>query len=452
MIQTVRQSRRYNDITVSALQTLALTFVSFLFLITSGIDNNIYLGIAIINSFLALWFMVKTDGEPYSLKMLVNLFIFIFFILANAVQFANNSRVLTFYMRLTPQMYVNFQLMVMIILLLYNFTYTIVQSTETYKRDNHRVNFKTLLLISAVAMFFVMAQSDFNPYLLFMRSITADVMRAQGIQMREVVESSSLQLIFNNFIRPLPWACYMVAALCGLKSNKRHLLFLFMTLTVFPTGLARNAAAMYWIPVFIVICRKWITGRRFLWVMILGIFVLFPALDVFKRFSGDLSFEVGLDYLDSINFDASQIFMSTIKSDFVSGGRQLLGALLFFVPRKWWPEKPVGSGHELVDINHGYFNNVSMPFFSEGYVNFGFLGIIIFTIVLAVFCKKMDTYYWVNRNPHALGQGYYLVLLGAIIFIMRGDLMSSFAYTTGVCVSYAAVVYLTTKINWLRKR
>jgi len=85
----------------------------------------------------------------------------------------------------------------------------------------------------------------------------------------------------------------------------------------------------------------------------------------------------------------------------ITYGRQLVGALLFFVPRSIWPNKPVGSGHfvaenMLMTRYSFWFTNISMPFPGEGYINFGILGIILFAFILALVSKITDNWYQYN--------------------------------------------------------
>jgi len=258
----------------------------------------------------------------------------------------------------------------------------------------------------------------------------------------EVQESSiAEELIFTKIIRSLPWACFVIGYISNKSKTILIVLFSLMLMTIFPTGLDRNATAMYWIPVVVLLFSKYIKRNRFVWFMLIALFIIFPFFDNFRHFNGEISLKFNLDYLDSMNFDASQLFMATIGTNTITYGSQLLGALCFFIPRAIWPTKPIGSGHFLVSSNDGWFTNVSMPFFSEGYINFGFIGIIIFISIIGSLCYYADKEYW--KRPITIKSGYYLILLGAIIFIMRGDLMSSFAFTIGIMLSYALVSWVT---------
>lgn len=260
-------------------------------------------------------------------------------------------------------------------------------------------------------------------------------------------------LLFDKVVRPLPFAALLLSLLYKASRRTRIELFLLTLISNCPTALARNAAAMIWLPVVVVLFSKKFRHHLFMWIMMFALFVLFPFFNIFRRWNGSIDFSWSMDFLNDINFDASQILMATIKAGFISYGEQLLGALLFFFPRQFWPGKPVGSGSTLVEIMHGNFHNVSMPFFGEGFVNFGYVGILLFTVFLAWLCARMDALYWYKWRQNAdVRRGYYLILLGAMIFIMRGDLMSSLAYTVGIMASYALCVWLTTTFRFSRIR
>ena len=67
--------------------------------------------------------------------------------------------------------------------------------------------------------------------------------------------------------------------------------------------------------------------------------------------------------------------------------------MLFFVPRNYWLDKPVGSGYEMANHLNYTFNNISMPFLGEGYVNFGVFGVTIFAMMLGVFMGLVDKFF-----------------------------------------------------------
>lgn len=302
--------------------------------------------------------------------------------------------------------------------------------------------------MSSIATLLVLIHFASNPVWLFVRGV-------EGVEssFAALNADKTSGLLFDKFIRPMPFAALLVGLLFRCSRRTRIELFLLALLTNFPASLARNNAAMIWLPIIVVMFSDKFRHNLFMWLMMVAIFLLFPFFNLFRHWNGEMSFSWSMDFLNDINFDASQIFMAVLKSDFISYGRQLLGALLFFVPRAIWPTKPIGSGAELVRQMHGHFSNVSMPYFAEGYVNLGYLGILVFVVFLAWLCAKLDALYWYKWKPcKSVSCGYYLILLGAMVFIMRGDLMSSFAYTLGIMASYTICVMLTTSYHFTRFR
>ena len=109
-------------------------------------------------------------------------------------------------------------------------------------------------------------------------------------------------------------------------------------------------------------------------------------------------------------------------------GKQLLGALLFFIPRSIWPSKPFGSGYTVFTAFNNPFSNVSCPLIAEGYINFGLFGIIIFALMFGYLSSYLDCKFKNNISKRDSFILLYPFLLGAYFFMLRGDLMSSYAY------------------------
>jgi len=181
---------------------------------------------------------------------------------------------------------------------------------------------------------------------------------------------------------------------------------------------------------------------------------MMPILDNFRNFDpSNLKFEVGLNYLNQEHFDAYQNFVRVVSENFVTNGLQFLGALLFFVPRSVWPEKPIGSGAQLANDLNYEFANISMPYMAEGYVSFGVAGVILLMILMGFIVGYFDRIAWsvrhLNKSKHHVFIYYYFINFGMLFFMLRGDLMSSFAYTVGISISFV-IVFLIFKLSALR--
>jgi len=414
---------------------------------------------ATINTFITSFSLFAYSNQSFSLYKLLNLFILLFFVLANAFQYSKGVVVTSLFIDFKPEDYESFQFLTLAILFLYNIIYlyttrykihsfkkTKTTKTLTHSPKNKLSRDRILLFLSIFALIAVFLRVGGNPNRLFFRGIQEGeaggfVSIGSGSQMEA--------LIFDKIIRPIPFCCYLLSIFLHTNKKVRVYLFFSMLLAVFPTGLSRNAAAMYWLPVILTRFTYFQRKNVFVFLMALGILVIFPFLDNFRHYNGEIETEFSLDYLYTMHFDSSQEFMTAIKMHLITNGRQLLGVLFFFVPRSIWPTKPIGSGAYMASQQFDVFSNISMPYFGEGYVNFGYYGVFVFTIFIAWFTANLDCNYWYKyrrkKNEYTLLIGIYLIVLASIIFILRGDLMSSFAYTVGTCLSYLFVFLIATK-------
>jgi oligosaccharide repeat unit polymerase len=432
-----------------------ISLITFVYFTGAGILNFPYLLLSMINSFITASVMFSREDRAFTLAKIVNLFIYVFFVVANGIQLAQHSKVLTFFCPFTTSDFVFFQLLVLCILVVFNVTYhfSLVRderrlSQVRYVRQKpfiiHRRRLIYLALFCCLVFF---AYMRFNVMRMLFRGMAdgyGDVDDG-GVQVSQMTN-----LIMDKITRSAAFSCFVIAVLNKNKVRRStlNMLFCLTLFSVFPSALSRNAAAMYWLPIVALLFGRKLRKHMFMWFMVIALFVLFPFFNLFRNYSGSLEFHWSLDFLSDMNFDASQIFMATVKTDFITYGHQLLGPLLFFVPRSWWPDKPVGSGHELVTTHHGFFANVSMPYFAEGYVNFGFIGILLFTLFLGYLYGKLDAIYWNKwKQQRSFKCAYYLILLGATVFIMRGDLLSSFAYTVGIMLSYTMCLWFCTSFK-----
>ena len=116
-------------------------------------------------------------------------------------------------------------------------------------------------------------------------------------------------------------------------------------------------------------------------------------------------------------------------------GYQWLSAFLFFVPRGVWATKPISTGelvgNYLIDQYQFNFNNLSNPMVSEGYINFGVLGVVIMAVFLAIITVKFMK--WL-QSPNYLKNilAYYLAI--HFIFLLRGDFTNGFSYFIGTLI------------------
>ena len=154
-----------------------------------------------------------------------------------------------------------------------------------------------------------------------------------------------------------------------------------------PTAIARWQTATLYIPFLIIFTRVWEKPYIMQLSLIAGLFIVFPFLDKFRSFKSwsDFDFKFNFEWTKYSHFDSYQNFVRVIETDFVTYGNQLKGALLFFIPRSLWIEKPIGSGSNLAIKMDYVFGGISMPFIAEGFVNFGLIGSLLFMMFWVLF-------------------------------------------------------------------
>ena len=326
---------------------------------------------------------------------------------------------------------------------------------EPKKQSLSKSSLIKIVLCSFLLLAFTFYRNDLNIYKLLLRGVSEEMLgfsSGEGIQM-----SSQMWLICENYLRPMN---SHITLLFYLQYGKQHkitfvILLLLSLLTLFPTAVPRFAAAAIYLPFLLVFCPFLQKGQRFSFIMVLGVLVVWPFLNIFRNFSFDkeVTFTLRLDEFATENFDSFSSLARVVCHGIITYGYQLLGVFLFWVPRSIWPSKPVGSGAFMAEELNFDFDNVSCNFFAEGYINFGILGLILFACILGCLISKIDNSYWnlYSTKKTNLFNGFYFLALGMLVFIMRGDALSSFAYTIGFMLSLlTAAIILNLQRNKTR--
>ena len=273
------------------------------------------------------------------------------------------------------------------------------------------------------------------------------VARAQAVQVFYSGNNSAIELIVESVIPS--FMAYVVAEAAQSVAVKKEkwfrfiLLFICLLICFFPTAIPRYKAATIYGVVFIVLCPFINKGANFFWIFTMGFFMVFPLLHALRNGISQDNIQnlLNTGFFESYtsgNYDAWRMLVSAIRHSKTYGctwGGQLLGAILFFVPRSVWPTKPIGSGAMLIkkELGRDAFSNISCPFIAEGMVNFGLIGVALFALFLGTLLTKLDKTYWerFEKESKAVYFAPYLFLVFMLFFVMRGDLLSSFAYVCG---------------------
>ncbi|WP_162419552.1 O-antigen polymerase [Cyclobacterium roseum] len=391
-------------------------------------------------------FLFSYSRHPISIYRNVQLFFSFFLILAPFIQF-KGSIVFWGSKSFSQHDYLICNIILILVILLYSISYYFLKNRFYFlKFRKNNVNFNKYLfkysrnklillyLISLSCFYITLSNNNFSLLSLLFRGGEFSDMSSDI--------SGPLWLFSQFFIRPLPIIIFLSYYLVNNKFNIHFVIFgMIGIVTAFPLGMARFSVAALYIPLFIVFFPFLKRKFNFTIVFIFGFLFLFPFLDRFRRFTSETNVKFGLDFdmFEEGHFDTYQSLLSVLKYDIVTYGNQLLGVFLFWIPRSLWPAKPIGSGAYSAGLTNLEFHNISMNYFGEGYINFGYLGIFLFTFFLAYFSAYLDVkFIKLSLNNYLFPLWYYIVV-GFIFFILRGDLLSSFAYFIGFSVGFLLI-------------
>jgi len=449
--------------------TISLFFllIFLYFLLYVKIPPNIFsrdLAFPIIGTYLLIGFITiinllqDIEHRPYSLNSIFWLFNFSFFFLSPLTSYLTDSFLVT----LKPQII----LLTNILILCWSFIFMIVYSSFIskkslcYKNINkisskkiNEGNIKNAVFISIFASLFLIFLFGFQAFL------TRGLFESISSQK---IQSLPLLLIIRQFIRSFPVVTCGALLLFPIKKihNKIKWYFLIIVLILLtviianPLGASRSWIATGYLGLFcLLLLRKKRNGAIFLLIMLIGLFVIFPFLNLARHLFiiSELEYTVVTpkDLLTQGSFDAYENIGHTIELIQGTGikiGRQLLGALLVFIPRSIWHNKPVGSGAvvgKYLQNNYNYYNkNLANSLLAEGYLNFGIFGVLLFAFVLGKIIAALDSLYYNTADDDniTIYKVMYPFLLGNFFFILRGDFMSSFAYT--VAFILASIIFV----------
>ncbi|WP_153638089.1 O-antigen polysaccharide polymerase Wzy [Prolixibacter sp. NT017] len=405
---------------------------------------------AILISF-SLFYLRKT---PFSLFQIFHLFFFIFFCIAPIAQFHHGTIMWKRTNIFTLSDYTIAILYIILIIVIFNISYIISykiikikQSTEhKFSKLSTKHEF-ILISVSLISFFIVLAWNDFNYFSVLFRG---------GVFATKInIESTSLVLIIRFFIRPIGIFLFLLAKQRGVKHNISLFVLGFIAIiTAPPTGMPRFAAACLYLPIVLTFFPFFQRKNRIVILLLFGLLFIFPLLNNFRHFSGNQNISIFANFdtmFLSGDFDAFQNFMYVVKYNIITFGHQLAGVLLFWVPRSIWPSKPIGSGFYIADLLNLQFNNISMPFFGEAYINFGFLGLIIFASTIGYTLAYVDKYYTNNYKKNNLFNIFYFVLFGLLFYMQRGDLINSFSYLCSFSLLYFIFSRLINKFTITRE-
>lgn len=269
--------------------------------------------------------------------------------------------------------------------------------------------------------------------------------------------AKSIKIIISKVLFSLPLAG---VALCVMYFNKNRkkainlliitgcLSFFLLLILVFKNPFMEKRSGLgpvYFSILFLFIPKLLNSNIKTTLILYFSLILIMPIMAVFTHVNYSFSQVVSnptlitksidkdvlLSDFNTINFDAYANFLATIEYVSENGfslGEQLSSAIFFFVPRAVWDTKPISSGqfigNYLIEEHGFWFNNISNPFISEGYLNFGIFGVILFAFIIAYFFSKGLQYLKSDDYLKKL-----LAFFAAIhmVYFLRGDFTNGFS-------------------------
>jgi hypothetical protein len=256
-----------------------------------------------------------------------------------------------------------------------------------------------------------------------------------------------LQLLASLLVVPPFVAAYLLWWLwlrrgSQLAPQARIGLLVVLTSTVLVNLLVSNPvnSARYWVGTIalslVFVTLRWRAGWSFgFWVVLLAaaLLVVFPYADAFRNTVDvrNLAAAAGEPIASGGDYDAFQQLMNGrtyVDEHGYTFGRQLLGALTFWIPRQLWSGKPKPTG-AFVAESVGYdFTNLSMPLWGEAYVDGGLLLVVLAFAGYGFVTQRLEGEFLRRGLDDERILSLLVPLLAAYqIILLRGALMSAVA-------------------------
>lgn len=422
--------------------TFILLLLGFIVFANNGVRYNIYvllLSYAILT--LSTFQVFSNKGLPFSLHKITNLFFFFFIGLAPVLQFKKDVFFMGVNGRLSDKDFIFGNIIFLSILVVYTFFYRffikgkdkglpIKNKFKLYSGDYSNKLIFSISLLSVIALFLFF---DFNFEAIFSR---------KNFKIQSEQHNKSILSIINVF-RCVPLLMLLFYKFKGKKNLALELTLLALIIVSnFPIGIPRYKVAVIFLPLCLVYFKPFFKKEYFTYFFIAGFMVVFPYLHHFRYNSKILVNPLDMNMFTGLHFDSYQNSLNIITNNIITYGEQLKGAVLFFIPKQVWVNKPIGSSYVLANtLEYDGFSNVAIGFFAEGFINFGFLGILLFVLILAKLNAYLDARFWMSVKSKSYFTVLYLIALPFEFFILRGSLKAPFANLCG-CLFFTVIVYL----------
>lgn len=446
---------------------LCISLIAFLsFDTTPVVWSSFFVNFLLITSIAYYHLNIEKAFSPFLTSFII--FNYLFFFLAPVFQISamndlNFRFPNDFAFNTSSVVFANLLILIFNIVFVFSYLYFKDKKLGKSKEQATEVNFKyntplAILVLLAVCVAIAVFNYDY-----LLKDISESVYIIKD-------ESTSLLLLKKKFLffTPLGGIVLTLKHLQMTGKINSNTFFVVLSLVIFIVLLfffknifteKRNTLGPIYIALIYLFFPKLLNSNaKFFLFMFLSMVIIFPLSSTLTHIDASLEqifvkpsliYESFLRFgtisgaFESLHYDAFSNIMATaeyVKLYGLSWGYQLLGVCLFFVPRSLWTTKPLSTGeligNHLFDTTPRNFTNLSNSVVSEGFINFGFIGIVVLAIVLAYFIIKFIIW---HRSEDCLKQFIAFYFAVHLMFLLRGDLTNGFSYFIGPLLS---VVFL----------
>ena len=424
---------------ISIVFSLLILLFSLLINAINPVINNFKIGVVLsfsLNSWVFGSMCINSIiKHRYSFEFIHSFFLLFMMNIAPMIQYYTTNAFLSFEPDDTQIVFTNFLLLLWSVVFYIGYDYSSRNHKPQKKTYNMELQLKgysttivgVLLLIESGYVLFV---TGFN---IFRNNSAESRFIGTGLPVLSFALRVTLVIVAN------------IISFCLYKKNKKKLFFplitLFLTLIIaFPTAIPRFVAAtIYGGLILIIFSKKMKSSYLYSIMFIIGFVIIFPILSNFRYESDNINiFEMFMSVLTGFkreyntgNYDGYMMLMRTI--DYVSDngivwGKSLIGNTLFFIPRSLWSNKPVGSGAFIAEYYNFSFTNCSQSLMAESYLNFGIIGIFLYSFIVGYATQKYDYLYWDSNYKNTYSKLLYPFYIHLFFILLRGDFLTGYLY------------------------
>lgn len=169
----------------------------------------------------------------------------------------------------------------------------------------------------------------------------------------------------------------------------------------------------------------------------------FPLFSIFRRATASTTSQLGAAaFVNSGDYDSFAQIINAVNYVAVEGvlwGTQLLGPVVFWVPRAAWPDKPIDTGVMLAQFRGYNFENLSAPFWSEAFLSGGWAGVVLLFLILGYVLKRADARTGASLDSAGVFGITTAILSFYMLILLRGSLLQATSTLAVILVSILVV-------------